>query len=409
MNYWFHEFLNGMQLLHQEIHSNVSHLAIFIKAGSRDEQPGKEGLAHFVEHNLFQGTKKRNAFRVMNRIEAVGADFNAYTTKEETCLYASFLSPYYSRVVELFSDILLNSSFPEKEIENEKEVVLNEIASCDENPDESILDEFENLIFDHHPLGHSILGTATTVSKFNQNDLKAFIQAIYHPSRILLISAGNIPRQLLTKLIAHHFEKMPGINSLRQQNPPEVLPSFCAKQYRQNHEAYCIMGIRTVAANHQHSYPLSLLNNILGGASMTSRLNLSLREKHGLTYCVESNYTSYSDSGYLYIYFQTSPRHIQSAIQLIYNEIKALKTKKLGSLQLSQAKRQYLGQAFISWDIPQNRILNMGKQMLLQDKIYDPEDLSLIIGQISAKQLQEIAMEYFIPDRFNTLLYYPDF
>lgn len=408
MDYWFHEFPNGLRLIHQGIHSNVSHLAVFIQAGSRDEKAGKEGLAHLVEHNLFKGTKKRNAFQVMNRIEAIGADFNAFTTKEETCLYASFLSSYYPRVIELFGDILLHSAFPKKEIENEKEVVLNEIASYEDDLDENLLDEFENRIFDHHPLGHSILGTASSVSQLSQNDLNDFMAQSYNPSSILMISAGDIQPQLLTQIIARYFEDMPIINRSRQQNSPAVLPVFHLQQLKPNHEAYYIMGIRTVEASHPHYFALNLLNNILGGNSMTSRLNLSLREKHGLTYNIESNYTSYSDAGYLYVYFQTSPENISSATKLIQKELKTLSSKKLGYLQLSQAKRQYLGQTAIAWDIHQNRILNMGRQMLSQGRIYDPHDISLIINQITAEQLQEIAIEYLDYANFSTLMFYPD-
>jgi predicted Zn-dependent peptidase len=406
MEYFFHTLPNGIRLLHFPVNQEVSHLGVFINAGSRDELANEKGMAHFVEHTLFKGTARRKAFHIMNRLESVGGDLNAYTAKEETCVYASFLNEHYHRAIELFSDILFNSVFPPKELEKEKQVILDEIDSYKDTPAEQIMDDFEELLFAGHPLGSGILGKRNLIQKFDQKMVQGFVARNYNPSRILISSVGAIEFKKLILLVSWYF----GANS------EAVLPSvtrsipvqygrFNIQKKTRNFQSHCVTGCQAIEMNHPQRAVIALLNNIIGGPTMTSRLGLTIREKYGYTYNIESGYQAYADAGAFYIYFGTDSNSYEKVMSLVHKELQKLRITKLGTTQLQMAKQQFLGQFAIASESNSSRMLAYGKQMLLTSRIDLPVDIYRLINQVSAAELIQAANEILPADKMNTIVY----
>jgi predicted Zn-dependent peptidase len=298
---------NGIRLVHYAISNPVAHCGIFIHAGSRDESDAEHGIAHFIEHTIFKGTKKRNVFQVLNRLENVGADLNAYTGKEETCIYASFLCDFYERTLELFQDIFFNSTFPEKELEREKQVVMDEIRSYQDTPDEQIFDDFEELMFAGHPLGKNILGSPRSVKKLERVNILNFIYRNYRFDEVVIASVGKIDFKKLIRLVTKYFNDHPGRGNSHPRITFHDYKPFVVSRKKKTMQVHCLVGCPAFAYGHDQRIPLALLNNMLGGPLMNSRLSLALRERNGMTYHNESNYTAYSDSGVINIYFATNP------------------------------------------------------------------------------------------------------
>lgn len=405
MELQFYEFPNGLRVLHQYMKTPVAHLGVFISAGTRDEPQGKEGIAHFTEHNLFKGTKKRKAFYVMNRMESVGGDLNAYTSKEETCYYASFLKEHFPRALELFSDIVFNSVFPKKELEKERQVVLDEIDSYRDSPSEQILDDFESMLYKGHPIGGNILGSRNSVKHIQREDLVTFVRNHYHPERILISSAGEIDFDRLLGWIAKQFGRVPGGGTMRTESTPDWNPPFREIVPRKSHQAHCVTGIRAYQAGHPAQYALALLNNLLGGPSMTSRLSMAARERNGLTYHIESHYQVYTDAGHLLIYFGTESSHVPKVLNILFQETDRLCQSKLGLQQLKQAKQQFLGQFAVAWESNAARMLGLGKQALLLNRLDSFESIRAVIDALDAEELLQVAREVFDPNRFSTLIF----
>jgi predicted Zn-dependent peptidase len=403
--YEYYTLANGIRLIHQQSAGKVAHLGIIINTGSRDEAANQHGIAHFIEHVIFKGTHKRKAYHVISRLEDVGGEIDAYTTKEETCIYASFLKEYTSRTMELFADIVFNASFPVKELEKEKEVILDEINSYKDSPAELIFDDFEEQIFDGHPIGRNILGEPKLLNTYKQADLLRFITDNYHTDQMVICSVGDINFNLLKRWAEKYFGTVKA--NLRKERRL-VLNGYKAEQKvikKDTFQAHCITGNRAYSIDHKNRLPLELLNNILGGPGMNSRLNLALRERHGYTYNVESFYNPYSDTGIVGIYFGTEPEKVEKSLKIIKSEIQKLQTTQLGILQLERAKKQMIGQMAIGAENLSGLMLNIGRSYLLFGKVDPLDAVYEKIQQLTAQQLIEVANEVYDYRQLSTLTY----
>jgi len=393
-------------VIHKNTNSPVAHLGVLINTGSRDEKKNEHGLAHFIEHSVFKGTKKRRAFHVLSRIEGVGGELNAYTTKEETVLYSTFLNEYYERAAELLGDILLNSVYPEKELEREKEVIFEEINSYKDSPSDLIFDEFEELVYNGHPIARNILGTRKNILKFNREFILRFIRNNYHTNQIVISSVGNFDFNELVKLLERNFGEM---EEKPRTATREKFQNYSPQKRsieKETYQSHCIIGNIAFDFQHPQRIVMVLLNNILGGQAMNSRLNLALRERRGMAYNVESGYTAYSDTGLFNVYFGTDKENLEKALSLVMKEFKLLRDTKLGTIQLSKAKKQLIGQIAISTESHEELMLAIGKSFLLYNKV-DP--LKVVFNKIEAittSELLEVANVVLNENQMSTLIYY---
>lgn len=400
-----HTLKNGIRIIHQITDSPVGHLGILINAGSRDEEEDEHGLAHFIEHSVFKGTNKRKSFHVLSRIEGVGGELNAYTTKEDTVLYATFLSEYYERSAELLSDILFNSIYPEKEINREKEVIVEEINSYLDTPSELIFDEFDELIFDGHPIARNILGTKEKLRSFNRDKIFRFIANNYHTDQMVISSVGNIDFASLLKMLEKYFGQVEaGHKETKRQKFLNYVPQNKIIT-KDTYQAHCVIGGLAFDAQHTSRIIMILLNNILGGNALNSRLNLALRERRGMAYNVESSYTAYSDTGLFNVYFGTEKENLNKALNLVNKEFALLRTKKLGTVQLSQAKKQLIGQIAISTESREDMMLSIGKSYLLYNKVEPLRIVAKKIEEITAEEILEVANIILDKNKMSTLIY----
>jgi predicted Zn-dependent peptidase len=396
---------NGIRVVHQEVNSPVSHFGVLINAGSRDEEENEQGIAHFIEHVIFKGTNTRKAFHILNRIEDVGGELNAYTTKEETSVYAIFLNEFYPRSVELISDILFNSIFPAKELEREKEVVFEEINSYKDTPSELIFDEFEEILFDGHPIARNILGTPELIKTFNKENILKFMDENYHTDQMVLSSVGNISMKKLIRLTEKYFGYFPEkIRQKKRSNVYNYKPETRIVK-KDTFQAHCMMGNIAPDIFSSKRMPMVLLNNILGGQSMNSRLNMVLREKNGMAYNVESNYTGYFDTGEFSIYFGTDKENLEYVQELTNIELQKIKETPLGVIQLSRAKKQLIGQLAISAENGEDLMLSIGKSMLFFNSVDPMETVFKQINDISSREIMEIANEVFDESQCSILIY----
>tara|TARA_B110000211_G_C14078923_1_gene553527 strand:+ start:674 stop:1900 length:1227 start_codon:yes stop_codon:yes gene_type:complete len=399
---------NGIRVIHEENpFSNIAHLGVFIHVGTRDEEKHEFGLAHFLEHVIFKGTKKRKSRHVLSRLDAVGGEINAYTTKEDTCLYASFTDNHLKRASELLADITFNSTFPKGELTKEKEVVIDEINSYKDAPSELIYDEFDNLVFGDHALGRDILGNKKSVRGFKRSDVVNFVSDHYTPERMVISSVGNFSMKKLQKILSKYFGEFEKKGkSLNRKQP--TLGKVVSKSFNKDiHQAHCMLGNQAYASNHKNRSAFLMLNNLLGGPAMNSRLNLEIREKHGLTYNIESNYTPYSDSGIFSIYYGTDIKNIEKTEGLIRKELEKLCAKKLGTNELHKVKQQIVGQIAMSMESKVGVMLSLGKSKLLHDTVDPIEEVLEKFNNIKAKQLRDVANEILHPDNLFSLTYNP--
>ena len=382
---------NGIRLVHKHIPGNVAHCGLFINAGSRDEDDKEHGIAHFIEHIIFKGTEKRNLYQVLNRLENVGADLNAFTTKEETCIHASFLNQYYERTLELISDICFHSEFPAKEIQKEKEVVIDEIKSYKDTPAEQIFDDFEDLVFEGHPLGRNVLGTPKNVRKFKKEHIRKFIRRNYTTDKMVISSVGNVEMKKLVRWVWKYFSEIPASSRDGHCKPFTGYHQKQITQKRKIFQTHCIIGTTGYSLQDERRYALAFLNNILGGPMMNSRLALALRERNGITYHIESNYIPFTDTGIFSIYFGTGKEMLDKAITLTHRELDNLRKKKLGIIQLQTAKKVIIGQLALSQESQLNQMLAMGKSYLVMDRYIDFNEINRIILDLSSEKIQETA------------------
>ena len=405
MTYNIHTLPNGLRIIHAPNQSAVAYCGFAVDAGTRDEADNEQGMAHFVEHLLFKGTKKRHAWHILNRMEHVGGDLNAYTNKEETIVYSAFLAEHFPRAVELLSDIVFHSTFPQHEIDKEVEVIIDEIQSYEDSPSELIFDDFEELLFPNHPLGRNILGKPDLLHQFKSEDALRFTSRYYRPENMIFFVQGNVDFKRVVRLVEKSTADLTSnIGTYTRKHPDIYIPQNLTL-HRDTHQAHVMIGSRGYDAHNEKRTALYLLNNILGGPGMNSRLNVSLRERSGLVYNVEANLTSYTDTGVFCIYFGTEHDDVDRCMRLVKKELKKLCDKPLSIVQLAAAKKQIIGQIGVARDNAESTALGMAKTFLHYNKMDDPQEVFQRIEALTSKELWEVSNEMFAENQLSTLIY----
>ena len=403
--YEYHTLNNGIKIILSHTPSRVTYSGVYINVGSRDERGNDEGMAHFIEHSLFKGTEHRRAYHIQNRIDGVGGELNAFTTKEETCVYASSLSEHLERCLELFSDILFHSTFPLDEIAREKDVVLEEINSYNDTPSELIYDQYEELAYEGHPLAHNILGSKRNVKRFTPESIRNFMRSNYTPSRMVITVSGNVKFDKLVRLCEKYFGHYENHPSAVDRSAKPEFRTFDRHINRRTHQAHLLIGCEAPHVYSNDKTAFSLLNNILGGPAMNSRLNVAIREHYGFCYNIESQYIPFSDTGLFYIYAGVDLDAQEKARKLIVNELTRIADTPLSTAQLRAAQRQMIGQMAINDDFGMNEMQAIGKAYLCYDHVNTLEEMNADLMAVTADDLQRVAQERFNPDRFGTLIY----
>ena len=457
MKYNTYTLDNGLRIIHLPSDSQVVYCGYQINAGTRNEEPGEEGLAHFCEHVTFKGTERRKAWHILNCLESVGGDLNAYTNKEGTVYYSAILKEHIARAVDLLSDIVFHSVYPQAEIDKEVEVICDEIESYNDSPAELIYDEFENILFKGSPLGHNILGTAEQVRSFTTEDALRFTRKLYRPDNAIFFAYGDIDFKKLVKLIQKALgecpkgrelacsadcksaetpteeriaEETPTKERIAEETPTEETPTEemeagdanhkvqCSKfnvqskvagqtivMQKNTHQAHVMIGTRAYDVNDSRRMPLYLLNNMLGGPGMNAKLNLALREYNGLVYTVESTMVAYGDTGIWSIYFGCDEHDVKRCLRLVRKELDKFMQKPLSEAQLKAAKKQIKGQVGVACDNRENFALDFGKSFLHYGWEKNVDRLYEQVDEITAEQIQAVAQELFDKDRLTTLIF----
>jgi predicted Zn-dependent peptidase len=398
---------NKLRVIYLPSHSPVSYCGFAVGAGARDEKAHQEGLAHFIEHLLFKGTRKRKAWHILNRMENVGGELNAYTTKEETFLYSTCLSEDAERAIELLSDLIFHSRFPETEIEKERDVVIDEINSYRDNPSELIFDEFENLLFKGSPMGHNILGEEESLNRFDQAACREFVDCHYRPDNMVFFFYGQTPLTKIVRWAQKYFltekENFPAEKNERET--PEINRPVKEIRNKNLYQSHVMIGSVGYSVFDENKTGLYLLNNIVGGPGMNSRLNVSLREKNGFVYTVESNLTTYTDTGVFAIYFGCDAENRDKCLTLVYKELKKLRENKLSSFQLNAAVKQLKGQLGVATDNNESMALGMGKSFLHFNRYDYLPEIYRRIDALTPSQLLEIANDVWEESKLFQLIY----
>ena len=442
MKYNTYTLDNGLRIIHLPSDSKVVYCGYQINAGTRNEEPGEEGLAHFCEHVTFKGTERRKAWHILNCLESVGGDLNAYTNKEGTVYYSAILKEHIARAVDLLSDIVFHSVYPQAEIDKEVEVICDEIESYNDSPAELIYDEFENILFKGSPLGHNILGTAEQVRAFKTEDALRFTQKLYRPDNAIFFAYGDIDFKKLVKLIQKALGECPKGRELAcsadcksaetpteeriaEETPTEEMEADDANHKVQSskfnvqskvagqtivmqkntHQAHVMIGTQAYDVNDDRRMPLYLLNNMLGGPGMNAKLNLALREHNGLVYTVESTMVAYGDTGTWSIYFGCDEHDVKRCLRLVRKELDKFMQKPLSDAQLKAAKKQIKGQIGVACDNRENFALDFGKSFLHYGWEKNVDRLYEQVDEITAAQIQAVAQELFDKDRLTTLIF----
>ena len=397
---------NGLRVIHMPAASPVVYLGIGINAGSRQEGPGEDGLAHFCEHTTFKGTQRRSALQILNCLENVGGDLNAFTNKEDTVFYAAVLKEHLSRAVDLLFDIVFHSQYPDEELQHEADVICDEIESYNDSPAELIYDEFENLIFQGHPLGHNILGTRERVKAFTSEDARRFTRKYYRPDNAIFFIYGDVNFSRLLKSVevrvaSYEIREMSCCEPPLNTSLSDYLSSLTSQEH---HQAHVMLGCRTFGYNDSRRLPLYLLNNILGGPGMNARLNLSLRERNGLVYTVESSMATYSDTGCWSVYFGCDHHDVKRCLRLIRHELDRLMQHPLSERQLQAAKRQLKGQIAIACDNREQFALDFAKHFLHYGHERSISQLLEQIDALTTPQLQDVAQQLFSEKNLQQLV-----
>lgn len=405
MNYHTHTLSNGLRIIHAQNQSAVAYCGYAIDAGTRDEEENEQGMAHFVEHLIFKGTQKRHSWHILNRMEHVGGDLNAYTNKEETVVYSAFLVEHFPRAVELLTDIVFHSTYPQAEIDKEVEVIIDEIQSYEDTPSELIFDDFEELVFPNYPLGRNILGKPELLRQFKSEDALHFTNRFYRPDNMVFFVQGNVDFKRVVRLLEKAVSDIPATITERNRIKPELYIPQNKTIHRDTHQAHVMIGCRSYDTHDKKRTALYLLNNILGGPGMNSRLNVALRERSGLVYNVEANLSSYTDTGLFSIYFGTDQEDVKRCIRLVHKELKRLREKPLSSAQLTTAQKQIIGQIGVAADNFENNALNMAKTYLHYNKYEEPQEVYKRIQSLTPQDLWEVANEMFCEENLSTLIY----
>ena len=398
---------NGLRVIHQSSDSNVVYCGYELNVGTRNEEPGYEGMAHFCEHVSFKGTKRRKSWHISNALESVGGDLNAYTNKEDTVYYAAVLKEHTARAIDLLTDIVFYSTYPQAEIDKEVEVICDEIESYNDSPAELIYDEFENLLFANHVLGHNILGTAERVRSFKTADAQRFTQRYYRPENSIFFLYGDVDFKRVVRLLeratSDFSPSKPIIEPALNQPLPPNMPDFIEKNHG-THQAHVMVGTRGYDIHDKRRMSLYLLNNLLGGPGMNARLNLSLRERHGLVYTVESSMVSYCDTGVWAIYFGCDPKDVGRCLKLVRKELDRVIQKPLSDTQLRAVKKQIKGQIGVACDNRESFALDFGKSYLHYGWERDLNSLFRHIDEVTAESMQQVAAELMQQERLTTLV-----
>ena len=405
---FYHNLPNGVQIVHRKTSSPVVYVGIMVGAGTRHEQANENGMAHYIEHCVFKGTEHYTARQIINHIEGIGGEINAYTTKEETTFYAATLSNHFRTTLHLLADMVMRPTFNKKETDKEVTVILDEIESYNDSPSELIYDDFENMVFEGSSLAMPILGTKKTLRRISKSPDIAlnWMQQHYRPERMVLFVQGNVTTKQVISAAERELGEVPHISSLSSYSSLSSMPSATTRTYkRHTHQTHIMLGSHAYPIGHQKQLTMYLLNNILGGGSMSSRLYLSLREKHGLVYNIDSQAVPLSDTGYWNIYLACEPQHKDQCLELCHKELKQLRDTRLTSAQLLRALRQLEGQMAISAENQENNALAMAKQMLYHHHAPAWQEVFAKVKEISAEQLQDVANEVFAPEKIYTLLY----
>lgn len=410
MNYQTHTLRCGLRVILLRDASPVVYCGYGINAGSRDEAPGDEGLAHFCEHVSFKGTHRRRASNVLNSLERVGGDLNAFTNKEDTVYYAALLRQHLPRAVDLLTDIVFHSVYPQAEIDHEVEVIADEIESYNDSPAELIYDDFDHLLFGDHPLGHPVLGSADRLRQLTTADALRFTRQHYTADNMAFFAYGDIDFQRLVNMLEKATADLPDAAPRMPDLDTAVIPlpevaADTHEQHRGTHQAHVMLGCRAYGIHSEHRLPLYLLNNILGGPAMSARLNVALRERRGLVYTVESTMVNYSDTGAWSVYFGCDHQHVGRCLRLVKGELARMTTHPLTPHQVAAAKRQLKGQIALACDGREGFALSFAKSFLHYGWERDIEKLYAHIDEITPAQLQAVAAELFDPARLTTLIY----
>jgi len=396
---------NGIRFIHWRNNSKIVHCGITINTGTRDEFENEHGLAHFIEHVIFKGTSHRKAYHVISRLEDVGGDLNAYTAKEETCIYATVLDSDFERSVELISDILFDSTFPERELAKEKEVVFDEINSYKDSPAELIFDDFEEQVYAGAPIGRNILGSKKNLKTFTKQSIQTFMQRTYNTDEMVFSSVGDIPFSKVKKLAEKYFGHIPAnLRSFDRFPFHSYMPSVIEK-HKSTYQAHCIIGNLAYDLKDEKRIALHLLINLLGGPGMNSRLNLSLRERHGLAYNVEASYTPYSDTGIVSVYFGTDKENIDKSMSIVQKELLKIRNISISDLLLFKAKKQLVGQLAIAAESNEGQMLSIGKSLLVYNTVDSLEEVAQKLEAITSLDLITTANEIFAPNQLSTLIF----
>ena len=398
---------NGIRCVHLEDGRNVGHCGLLIEAGSRDELDRENGLAHFIEHSLFKGTAKRRTFHILNRLDSVGAELNAYTSKEETWITASYLSEHLGRAVELIADIAFHSTFPEREIAKERDVIIDEIHAWRDNPGDAIFDEFQEMLFPGHALGRNILGTEKSVSRFGRKDVLRFIERQYRNDRLVFSSVGPMPAKQVKRLTEKYLSERQTQASRGERTAPTGYTPVRREGDHAVHQVHAVIGSPGYGMDDPKRTALMLLSNHLGGPGMNARLNLNIRERHGICYNIESSYFPYADTGEFTVYFGTDVKTFARAERLVMKELRDAREKRLGVVTLKQAKQQIIGQIALGAESGAGWMSTMGKSMMMYDRVRPLEEAFHAIEAVTADDVLEVANEVLDPDRLSALVYFP--
>jgi predicted Zn-dependent peptidase len=398
---------NGLRCVFQPVKNQVAHAGITILGGSRFEGEHEEGLAHFLEHCVFKGTQKRKTYHILSRLDAVGGELNAYTAKEEICIYASFTKKYLGRSLDILADIVFHSTFPEKEIDREKEVILDEINSYLDTPSEKIFDEFEAHLFKNHPLGRNILGTKKSLHSFHRNHLIDYVSRYFQPQNMVLSIVGQYSETKIKQWVKRYFSETISTKELPSLSIFKGYRPFQIESEQSNYQTHVLIGNCAYPYKAKEQKAMHLLNNILGGPALNSRLSLSLREKYGYSYNVESSYTPYVDTGFFSIYFGGDKKYLPKSLEIIHKELKQFRERKMGIVQLSRAKEQLKGHLDLASESNVGLMLALGKSLLLFNKIDSMKEIHQEINAIRSEDLLSIANEVFEVSQLSYLIYLP--
>ena len=403
MEFYTYTLPNGIRGIHRQVRGTVAHCALVIGAGSRDEQPDQHGLAHLTEHAFFKGTERRRAWQVNCRLENLGGELNAFTTKEETTVHATTLRGDFTKAAELIADVVFRSTFPEREIEREKEVIVDEMNTYKDSPADLIYDTFEEMIFEGSELGHNILGRKAALMRYDGDAIRAFTARTHTTDRMVFSSIGNFSPKAAEAVALRYFGQQPATTRGFERAVPAAVAPFEKTVSKHTHQTHCIIGSRTCGIDDARRLPLALLVNILGGPSANSLLNVEIREKHGLSYNIEATCTPYGDCGLVAIYFSSEHANEAQCIELIEKQLQRLRTEPLTARQLSMAKKQFIAQLAISSESNESYMLSAGKSLLTHGEVDTMEQVYAKIRALTAAQLTEAAEEAFT--KMSRLIY----